>query len=250
MEKNYGLHGVGYIGLSKQYNNWLYKIKKTVFLRKIQSHNLDYPNCDILDVGSGTGFYIDRWKEIGVRNIVGTDITSVAVENLRSKHPDVDFHQIDVGTNVQAIENLRFDVVSAFDVLYHIVDDIKYEKAISNISFLLKPNGLFIWSDNFLHNKTVRATHQVSRSLLSIEKLLDASGFEILERSPMFYIMNGPIDTNNHLNKIFWKIISLSVSRSEFIGYVIGALLYPFELMLTLFTKESPSTEIMICKKR
>jgi 2-polyprenyl-3-methyl-5-hydroxy-6-metoxy-1,4-benzoquinol methylase len=249
LKKKFGLHGVGYLGLGKHYNNWLYKIKKAVFFRKLKSHRLDFANCNVLDVGCGTGFYIERWKDLGVRKIVAIDITNVAIENLRPKYPDVGFYQMDIGANVQSIPSFRFDAVSAFDVLYHIVDDKKYEKAMGNIYSLLKAGGLFIWSDNFLHDKTERSTHQVSRSLDSIEKLLIATGFQIIERRPMFYLMNAPIDTSNRLKKIFWRIVGLSVSRSEFAGLVIGALLYPLELMLTSLAKESPTTEIMICKK-
>lgn len=249
LKKKFGLHGVGYIGLSKHYNNWLYKIRKAVFFRKMKSHRLDFADCNVLDVGCGTGFYIDRWKDLGVKKIVAVDITNIAIEKLRPKYPDVDFHQIDIVANVQNILSSGFDAVSAFDVLYHIVDDKKYEKAISNIYSLLKAGGLFIWSDNFLHHKTERSVHQVSRSLDNIKKVLVDTGFQIIERRPMFYLMNEPIDSGNRLLKLFWRIVTLSVSRSEFVGLVIGALLYPLELMLTALAKESPTTEIMICKK-
>ena len=61
--------------------------------------------------------------------------------------------------------------------------------------------------------------------------------------------MNDPIDSQNPLLKLYWNIISRIV-KYEILGLVIGASLYPLELMLTKFAKESPSTEIMICKKK
>lgn len=247
--KTFNLQGVGHSSLSKHYNNWLYKIKRAVFIRKIKSLGLDISNLNVLDVGCGVGFFIERWKELGVRNIVGADITKVAITNLRKKYPDVEFHQMDIGDNIQSIPKSNYDVISAFDVLYHIVDDKKYENAINNIYSLVKPGGNFIWSDNFLHERSVRGIHQVDRSLDSIEELLHSAGFEIIERRPMFYLMNNPIDSRSIFRKLFWKTTSIIVSRSEFAGLVIGAFLYPLELIFTSLAKESPTTEIMICRK-
>lgn len=93
----------------------------------------------MLDVGCGTGFFIERWRKLGAKNIVGVDITSVAIKNLREKYSDVEFYQMDIGDSIQSVLKGNFCAVSAFDVLYHIVDDKKYVKAINNIYSLLKP---------------------------------------------------------------------------------------------------------------
>ena len=50
----------------------------------------------------------------------------------------------------QIARGASFDAVSAFDVLFHIVDDAAYGRAFQNIASLLKPGGWFLWSDNFL----------------------------------------------------------------------------------------------------
>jgi hypothetical protein len=93
-----------------------------------------------------------------------------------------------------------------------------------NIHRLLNEGGIFLFSENFLHHEALRSQHQVSRQLFSIERILQGSGFKILDRIPMFVIMNAPVDTNS-------------------------CMLYPLELFLTRIAKEGPSTELMICKK-
>ena len=136
----------------------------------------------------------------------------------------------------------------SFDVLYHIVDDRRYGKAIENIYNLMNNNGLLIIADNFLHSQTRRATTQVSRSLAETEVVLKNCGFDIIGRTPMFVIMNYPIDSNK-IRGMLWNVSMMPITKSEMIGYLYGAFLYPFELFLTSVCKESPSTEIMICKK-
>jgi len=185
---------------------------------------------------------------LGLRKVVGTDITQIAVKNLKKKFPKDEFYQLDIGDN-NVLLNEKFEIVSAFDVLYHIVDDVKFNIAIKNIYDLLKHDGLFIFSDIFLRSKTMRAENMVSRSLLDVENILKKTGFKIVKRSPQFVLMNNPIKSNSKLRRFFWKETMLYVKKSEVIGFIVGAILYPFEIILTNILKESPTTEIIICKK-
>jgi SAM-dependent methyltransferase len=247
--KSYGLHGVGYLGLGKNYNTWLYRVRRAVFLRSMRSLDRDYRNADVLDIGSGTGFYVDRWAELGVSKITGIDLTSVAVESLRRRYPSLRFCQLDISQNLGALGCEEFDYVSAFDVLFHIVDDAGYERAITNVTSALKPGGLFLWSDNFLHGNTQRGVHQVSRSLSDIEAILASRGLRVVQRRPMFYLMNAPCDTESRLHKKLWEWVARIVEKGELAGSALGVLLYPLELGLTAFAKEGPGTEMMICEK-
>lgn len=243
------MHGAGYIELGRHYNNWLYKVRSGVFLKRMAATRRNFSNASVLDVGCGTGFYIERWKQLGAGKITGLDITDVAIRTLRRKHPDCAFHQMDIGANIESLGTHKFDVISAFDVLFHIVDDERYERAIHNIYSLLNAGGLFVWSENFLREAPLRGTHQVCRTLYSIENILAATGFEIVERRPIFYLMNAPLDTRNRFIRRLWQIISETVKRSEPAGFIVGGLLYPLELALISLARESPTTEMMICRR-
>jgi SAM-dependent methyltransferase len=248
LRRNYSLHGVGYIGLGTKYNEWLYKMKRNSFLKSVRPLGLNLSHLSILDIGSGTGFWIKQWRELGAGVVSGCDITEVAVEKLEYNYPSCKFYRLDIGENLPATLDQKFDIISAFDVLYHIVDDSRYERAIENIHKLLKDNGLFILADNFIHSQTIRAQTQVNRSLYETENILKNKGFQIIKRTPMFVIMNYPIDSNK-LRGFLWNVSMAPVTRSESIGYIFGAILYPIESFLTSVCKESPSTEIMVCKK-
>jgi len=250
LTENCGLLGVGYLGLGKCFNSWLYRIRSKIFRRLIKYIELDFNSASVLDIGSGTGFYIDEWKKQGVAEVAGIDITDVAVDNLRKKYPDIEFKRMDIGESFIAEPEHKYDIISAFDVLFHIVDDARYEQAIINIGSLLRDDGYFLISDNFLHKETLRAPHQVCHTLSTISSMLDRAGFTIIRRVPMFILMNYPCDTDSRALDFFWRKLSTLVTKGEFFGFITGGILYPLEMMLTAVLKESPTTEIMICRKR
>ena len=250
LEKVFGLHGVGYAGLGLGFNRWMYKIRRSVFLREIRKHVPVSGVSKVLDIGCGTGFYIDRWKEVGARDITGLDITNAVVANCSRKYPEFRFVNQDIGDPVLSTALGTFDIISAFDVLFHIVDEQRYHNALRNIASLCKPGGWFVMSDNFLHGHGIAVAHQASRSLDIIEKAVMSAGFDIVVRRPMFFFMNDPIDSSNALVKVFWNALMRGVALHNVVGAMLGCLMFPLELFLTTVAVESPTTEIMICKRR
>jgi 2-polyprenyl-3-methyl-5-hydroxy-6-metoxy-1,4-benzoquinol methylase len=249
LRQNDGLRGVGYTHLGHQYNYWSYRVRRAVFLRTICSIQQTWNSANILDVGSGTGFYIQLWKQVGVRSVTGSDLTKTAVTRLTQCFPRERILSLDVGREINSERLGRYDVVSAFDVLFHIIDDARHMKAIENISSLLSPDGLFLFSDIFVHGPTLRGEHVVFRSLEELTRLLSSVGFEILFRIPMFVVMNEPLDIANPGWRFLWTLMTYPVRKSEVIGFLLGGLLYPLELVLTKVLKESPTTEIIVCRK-
>jgi SAM-dependent methyltransferase len=249
LHANYSLKGVGCSRFGSQYNKWLYRARDRVLRRELASLKLDLTAANVLDVGSGTGFYLDFWRRAGVRSVSGCDLTETAVSGLQSNFPGHRFFQCDIGGDLPAGVSGQFDVVSAFDLLYHIGDDAKYETAFHNISRLLVTGGLFCFSEIFLHRDTERGMHVVFRPLSQIERLLAESGFEILTRHPVFVLMNEPLDTDSSATMLLWKLMMQPARMSETLGWLWGAALSPVDRVLTRFMKESPSTEMMLCRR-
>jgi 2-polyprenyl-3-methyl-5-hydroxy-6-metoxy-1,4-benzoquinol methylase len=251
LRQNWGLHGVGHISYGVPYNRWLYRVRRNIFRREMDRLRADWKSSDVLDVGSGTGFWIDAWKALGVHSITGSDVTQVAVDHLQLAHPDSRFTRLDISGSLDAQHpGGPYDVISAFDVLFHITNDARFASAITNISRVLSPGGYFIFSDNFLHGSGMRADHQVSRSLQEISQVVTNAGFQIIRRVPMFILMNAPVDTSTSWPFNFWRLAMLPVRALPPLGSIYGALLYPLELQLTRFLRESPTTEMMICQKK
>lgn len=249
LQDNPGVTGVGYTSLGTGYNEWLYRMRKKVFLRLVASQQFAWEGASVLDVGSGTGFYIQRWKEVGVRKIVGSDLTAIATGRLRQLFPNEEFVQMDIGAEIPKAWIRLFDAVSAFDIFFHIVDDQRYQKALQNVSSALRPGGLFFFSDILPHGPAKRSIHMVSRSLPEVERYLRAASFEIINRVPMFVLLNQPLDTTSKIHPLLWQAFVHTVRLCPPFGYVAGAVLYPLESILTRYCRESPTTEILVCRK-
>jgi len=263
LREHYSLAGVGYLRLGRRYNEWMYRVRGHVFDRVVQRLNSvngerstvnGWSGAKVLDVGAGTGFYVDRWLRLGA-TVTGLDLTEVAVRELSRCFPAANFVQADIGAPLggrplgeRLLPPGSFDAVSAFDVLFHIVDDAAYARAFQNIAALLRPGGWFLWSDNFLRHPTERVAHQVSRSLAESTHAVEAAGFEIIDRVPMFVLMNYPADTTSRLARWGWTAMVAPATMAEPIGWAVGALLYPLERALVRAMKESPSTELMVCR--
>lgn len=240
---------VGYSSLGTRYNEWLYKLRRRGLRRQLAGLNLDMSRLNVLDVGSGSGFYIDFWRETGAGSVSGSDLTEASVSYLRSRFPLNTFHKLDIGGELSPALGPAYDLISAFDVLFHIVDDTRFDRAISNISHLLREGGVFVFTDSFLHHETERSSHQVSRSLVEVECALARAGLEILVRRPVFVVMNQPLDTQSRVLRFLWRLAMYPVMKSGALGALWGAALYPFDVILTRVLAESPTTEIMICRK-
>lgn len=108
-----------------------------------------------LDVGSGTGHWIDFFREAFlVAESVGLEITEKMAGYLQEKYRETtgvtilrsdiaasDFDPAPLGGPV--------DYVSAIGVMFHIVDDHRWEQAIANLASVLKPGGLMFVGGDF-----------------------------------------------------------------------------------------------------
>ena len=236
---------MGFRGLGRGFNRWAYRVRRHIILRRLRSLGLP-SDARVFDVGSGTGFMIETWREAGVAAIDGCDITDVAVERLRGQFPGSTFSRIDIGTETLSHE-ARFEAVSANDVLFHIVEDAAYQRAIDNVVASLKPGGYFVFTDFFRRGDTVRGRHWVGRSIADITSTLETAGLEVLDRRPLFALMNGPAESG--ALRGWWWVLSRFLKVAPWAGAAVGAVLYGPELALCSIIKDGPSTELMVCRR-
>ena len=243
------LSGVGYQGLGRSYNGWMYRVRARVFRRLLAGSGVAVRNAAVADIGCGTGFYVDLWSQAGAARVDGLDITDTAVAALSVRRPGGRFVRADIGAELPPDWAGCYDIVSAFDVLFHIVDDERWVRALHNLAALLKPGGTLFISDNYLRGPAIRERHHVSRRLDDYRTALAGAGLAVTERRPMFVIMNQPVDSPPIAVRAVWAVVSRLVWRAEPLGWLVGASLYPFELALTALSIEGPTTEIMTCRK-
>lgn len=245
LEERFALDGVGWIGLGEPFNRWMYAVRARVFRRAVEEA-LDPSRARVLDVGSGTGFYLELWRRLGARELVGSDLSSFAVERLRERFPGVRIERFDVSDGDNLPEG-PFDAISAMDVLFHVVDDDRYACSIRNLAGLLSPGGVVVLSENLLHGPTVRGVHQTSRNIGEVQTLLREAGLAVERRRPLFVLMNTPVDSESVLLRSTWRALQSLAGRG--LGGPAGAAVFPLEIALTRVLREGPSTEIVVCRK-
>jgi len=138
------------------------------------------------------------------------------------------------------------------DVLVHLVEDGAYLRALGNLCRALKSGGYLICSDVFSHGADRQfENYWKGRSLASVTAAMDSCGLEVVARAPLSVLLSAPTDTRYRvLTEPLWNLVMAAVRGREWVGFGLGAILYPLELLLVSTLKESPGIEIMVCRKR
>ena len=122
LRARYDERGVGDIGMSLAYNSYLYAVRRRVFRRCVRQLPLRPSATRVLDVGSGTGVYVDEWRRWGAAQVTGLDITDMAVARLRELFPGTRFVKADIGDSSGGDSiGGGYDVVSESDKVRQIL---------------------------------------------------------------------------------------------------------------------------------
>jgi 2-polyprenyl-3-methyl-5-hydroxy-6-metoxy-1,4-benzoquinol methylase len=209
--KHFDLTGVGHIGYSQKYNNWLYRAKRRTLQKLSVKHAISFQDKAICDIGCGTGFFIDFYHHHNPKTLVGLDITDVSITKLNHKYPQHCFICADI-TAMSHDNHVKdsFDIVSVFDVLYHVTDNKLFEHAITNISRLVNEKGYLLLTDRNSCRNSHFEGHVKHRNAETYRTIFKEHKLEILEILPCYHLLNRepPKWIKNH--KIRKKLFSLN----------------------------------------
>ena len=204
LQRQFDLRGTGETALSLAYNRACYQLRAEVLTTALRDQGFDPRGKRVLDVGCGTGFFTAYYLERGAQ-VTGVDIAPIAIETLRARHPQARFVLADVGE--QAIEG-RFDLVNAFDVLYHITDEARWETAVTGLARAVDARGLLLLSDAF-HEMEGLAEHNRMRPLARYRALLNAAGLQLAWLHPTHVLLNRPLGPLRFLNRAPGLLLAL-----------------------------------------
>jgi len=260
-EEEFSLRTVGNLSLGFWYNRWLYKARIRALKNLLKEEKLDVKGKSVLEIGVGSGYYIDFWKSEGISSLAGLDITEKSVSTLKTKYPEYHFQQTDIAGNIDL--DRKMDLITCMDVLYHLVDDNAFDRAISNIKDLSDKNAYIIISDFFLTNPTKPAFHEYHRTLGRYEETLSRNDFRLIRLEPIFYLAHPLLDYSavntfvlRFLIRVLWKMVfalfhlgrsfhSLDKISQETVGF----LLYSLDGQILRFKKDSPNMKLLLAKK-
>ena len=193
----FDLRGTGETGLSLDYNRACYRLRRRVLTRALRDQGFDPRERTVLDVGCGTGFFTAYYLDRGAR-VTGIDLSPTSVATLAARHPEARFLLADVGE--QPVEG-RYDLVNAFDVLYHITDDARWERAVSGLVAAVAPGGMLLITESF-NDLPGLASHNRMRPLARYRALLVASGLRIVGLHPTHVLLNRELGPFRFLNRL------------------------------------------------
>lgn len=105
----------------------------------------------VLDVGSGTGHWVDFYLDVYLaKSVTAVEFVPQMAEFLRGKYaarPEVTVLQADIA--VELLPAREFDIVNAIGVMFHIVNDDLWRRAIASLFASLKPDGLVLVGGDF-----------------------------------------------------------------------------------------------------
>lgn len=196
LSEHFDLRGTGETGLSLAFNEACYRLRREVLDRALARASVTLEGCSVLDVGCGTGFFTGHYLDRGAR-VTGLDIAPASIERLSARFPAARFVLVDVS---EASLEERYDVVNAFDVLYHITDDARWERALRTLARAVRPGGVLLVTDLFAERPGL-AEHNVIRSLSRYRRVLEEEGLVVESLHPTHVLLNRELGPFRFLNR-------------------------------------------------
>jgi 2-polyprenyl-3-methyl-5-hydroxy-6-metoxy-1,4-benzoquinol methylase len=171
-------------------NSTYQSVRKYTLLKKLQLISRYYKTGKILDIGCGTGEFLNtcksaKWQTIGIEP--DADARKMAITN----------YGLDVReeSDLAGLESSSFDIISMWHVLEHVP---KLNERVEELKRLIKPNGVIIIAVpncNSLDAKIYKehwAAYDVPRHLYhftpkDIELLFRNSGMKVFRILPMIF---------------------------------------------------------------
>lgn len=192
------LDQVGWEDMGRAFNFQAYRLRGQAFDRAIASVAPKPPEVRVFEAGFGVGYYLRYWRTRGVTSLAGVDLSHDATENCRLRFPTFDLRQGDISKLAQSFDVTHmvelFDIVTAIDVIYHVVDDTAASDAVRALASLVAPGGALLISDKFPPGvaSVMEAAHVTRRPASWYASRLAPYGLEPRERIPVFWCLDKP----------------------------------------------------------
>lgn len=255
-----GLPSVGHPALGA-YNRVAYRFRLAALRRAITASVPLWPNVRIFEGGFGVGFYLEYYAHEGVRHVTGVDLSGAAAESLQARFHDFRLMQGDLTQPLPFAER-SFDLVTAIDVLYHIVDDQCWHQALAQLADLVAPGGVLVLTDKFPCERAAQTfPHVRRRSLTDYRRVLEGRGLGVHGISPVFVLMDDPITCGEkrwlgRLSLAQWRVVQKTIRvlgrwprLRDIVAISLAGLQFPSEWLLVRLIRRSPNLEVLVARR-
>lgn len=248
LKRRFDLTGVGFHRRSTAFNKWVYRVRSETLDSIFHEYGWTVEGSAVLDVGCGTGYFMEYWSQRSARPVVGIDFTEVSIKNLKAKYPEAKFYCADISDPELNLDGV-YDYISIVDVLYHIVEDNRFTQVVKNLSGFCRQGTKVFVTDHFGPKTVSVVKHCRNRSLELYRTIFSNQGFKLLEIKPLFYLLMPPVGLANSILRwlgIFaWEVIT-GIARWEVFGNLLGRILFAFDSALRKTVRWSPSGQLAV----
>ena len=188
--------GTAYPWLPVGVNRALYRRWTQQMRSVLAAHDVSARGRAVLDVGAGVGFMLDIWRSQEPAELTAIDFASAAVEQLTRRFPDVSVDLADIGDPTAPFTRV-FDLVSAANVLLHVVDGGRFANALANIAAMLRDGGVFVAIEPVTTHtyRLAGGGNSAARTRAEWRAALAAAGLRLDATHPLTALLANPADT-------------------------------------------------------
>lgn len=174
--------------------NMFDKIRDNEFQTTFSNLDLDeFPSNKpkALDIGIGGGRYTMSLVNKGV-DTIGID---TGINPLKYASEQVDAKFIRASVTDLPFKKESFDLVICIELLHHFTDEV-LEKALAEISDVIKPGGIFVFDVKnkmnpvmwylYKKNDSIRTTYR-SRTIYQMSRFIEKHSFKIIKKKSIFH---------------------------------------------------------------
>ncbi len=179
----------------------------------LQDHRVAINGRKVLDVGCGSGRYIEFYqRHFKPALLDGVDFVQAAIDTLTERYRSTDdtelrFTCADI-TEPGLDLGERFDLINIAHVLFHIPDDDKYDRALANLHRHLVPGGV-IYTTEILSEFTFRTNMMKVRSRYEFEQRNQQAGLRTAAVKAANFFSTLPFATHDpKLHQDLWTCIN------------------------------------------
>ena len=191
LRAHWDLSGVGRGEYAVAYNRWIYSAQDRAVRRALHRSSVDVSGKRVLDVGSGTGYWLGWYRSHGAGSLCALELSPTAAQVLRRAFPEDEVVEANIAG--PSVDLAPFEVVNVMNVLYHIVEPSLFERALANLASLTAPGGWLVLSDALGSREMQPASHVRFRPLASYQDRLPQLGFAIKVVEPAHTLLNGGV---------------------------------------------------------
>ena len=245
---------VGYPTLPLVFNQYIYANAAEAVLHGLDAAGVGVRGRTVLDVGSGTGFWIDLWLRQDAAQVAGSDLVPTAVDRLSRRFPDCAFAPADI-TERAPFPGRTFDVVSIMSVLHHVVDEARFRSALVNLSSQVAPDGRLVVLDGLVVRgrwmpSSAESAHNVSRTLSQWQVALAETDMRVTRILPTASFLSDPVDAGSRFafaaHRYWWRAFTASIRNRDRLAAAVVPPLAALDRAVTRRLRSGPSSKLLV----